>query len=78
LRAAAIPRKDIQQLSVRAARWDARNLEIQQTLAAGQTDLRVMQTDVVQGLEDIGPDANYWLNRCTADYYGAHSITANP
>ncbi|MBE3039069.1 MAG: hypothetical protein IMZ62_09700 [Chloroflexi bacterium] len=78
LRAAAIPRKDIQQLSVRAARWDARNHEIQQTLAAGQTDLRVAQTDVVQGLEDIGPDANYWLNRCAADYYGAHSITANP
>jgi len=78
LHAAAIPRKDIQQLSVRAVRWDARNLEIQQTLTAGQTDLRVPQTDVVQGLEDIGPDTNYWLNRCAADYYGAHSITANP
>jgi len=78
LRAAAIPRKDIQQLSVRAIHWDARNLEIQKTLAAGQIDLRVAQTDVVQGLEDIGPDANYWLNRCAADYYSAHSIIANP
>ena len=78
LRVVSIPRTDIQQLSVRAKRWDRRNLVIQQALAAGQTDLQVKQTDVVQGLEDIGPDASYWLNRCAADYYGAHSISANP
>jgi hypothetical protein len=40
--------------------------------------VQVQQTDVVQTLEDIGPDPDFWINRCAAVYFGAGSITAKP
>lgn len=77
-RVAAVVNRDIAQLSVRAGRWDARNAQILTAAADGQQDIQVRQIDVVQGLEDIGPDPAYWVNRCTAMYYGVRSITAEP
>lgn len=77
-RAATVVNRDLAQLSVRAGRWDARNAQILTAAADGQQDIQVRQIDVVQGLEDIGPDADYWVNRCAALYYGVRSITAKP
>jgi hypothetical protein len=65
-------------LSTWAARWDDRDRQIRQSLAAGAQDLQVREIEVVQSLEDMGPNADFWINRCAAVYYGAKSITANP
>ncbi len=78
LRAMTVVRADIARLAVRAERWDARNAEILQELAAGKQDIQVRQVDVVQTLEDMGPDPSQWINGCASDFYGARSITASP
>jgi hypothetical protein len=77
-RAAGVARSDITQLAVKAARWDVRNEQIRQAVAAGDLDVQVQQVDVVQSLEDIGPNSKHWINACAAVFYGARSITANP
>jgi hypothetical protein len=78
IRAASATRLDITRMSAWAERWDTRNAQILQQLAAGQTDVRVRQTDVVQTLEDIGPEPTFWINACASVFYGASSIQANP
>lgn len=78
LRAVSTIQADLTQLSIRAERWDARSGDIQQAAATGVRDIEVKQVDVVAGLEDIGPDPNFWINRCAAVYYGVNSITASP
>jgi hypothetical protein len=61
-----------------AGRWDERDARIRELLAAGQTDLSVPEIEVVRGLEDLGPDAGHWVNRCAAAYYRANSLKALP
>lgn len=78
IRAAAATRQDVTRLSAWADRWDARNTQILQQLGTGQMDVRVRQTDVVQSLEDIGPEPSFWINACASVFYGARSIQANP
>lgn len=78
LRLAPIPRQEQAVLAERAARWDARDAQIRAALAGGLAAVTVRQTDVVQTLEDLGPDPRYWVNVCAAMYYGAESITAEP
>jgi hypothetical protein len=65
-------------LSVKAARWDVRQVQIEAQLSNGQRDLQVKEVDVVQGLEDLGPKPDAWVNQCAAGYYGVHTITALP
>jgi hypothetical protein len=65
-------------MSAWAQRWDERDAQIWTLKAAGQTDLVLNQTEVVRGLEDIGPDPAHWVNRCTAAYYNLNSIQALP
>ncbi len=77
-RAAGVARSDIAILSVKAVRWDARNAQILQAIGAGDADVQVRQVDVVQSLEDMGPNSKHWINACAAVFYGARSITANP
>jgi hypothetical protein len=78
LRSASIPLQDAGSLAVRAQRWDARDAQVLEDLRKGVLDVQVRQVDVVQGLEDIGPDATHWINACAAVFYGAHFITASP
>lgn len=92
-RAAAVVGSDIARLSVRAERWDARNGQILSAIIAENDgnaenasnapgafnlDIQVQQVDVVQSLEDMGPNSSHWINRCAAVFYGVHSITAKP
>lgn len=77
-RASIVARKDMDQLSSWAARWDTRDQQIRQAVAAGNLDITVRQVEVVQSLEDIGPDATHWINKCASVFYDAHSITAAP
>ena len=78
LRSVASFRRDVAQLAPRAARWDARDAQIETSIRGGSLDLQVKQTDVVQTLGDIGPDPHNWINACAAVFYGARSITASP
>lgn len=65
-------------LSVWAERWDARDLQIRQSISNGILDIGVKQIEVVRTLEDLGPDPYHWINACATVYYGARSIIANP
>ena len=67
-----------QALAVKAQRWDKRDAHIRAEREAGVLQVQAPQMDVVQGLEDLGPDAQHWLNRCAAGDYGVQSITAQP
>jgi hypothetical protein len=78
LRVLPVVRQDVAALAVRAERWDARSAQIRADIATGQLEVQTHQVDVVQSLEDIGPRANFWINRCAAVYYGANTIIANP
>lgn len=78
LRALPALRQETAQLAVRAARWDERAAQIRASLDGGQRQVLTREVDVVQGLEDIGPNPDFWINRCAAVYFGASSITAKP
>ncbi len=69
---------ETQALAVRAERWDARDAQIRADFAAGVIQIQTTEVDVVQGLEDFGPEAEHWTNRCGAAYYGVQSIIAKP
>jgi hypothetical protein len=44
----------------------------------GQTDPIVPQFDGVLGVKELDVNANHWVNRCAAKYYGFNSIRAFP
>lgn len=78
LRGISSARKDIAVLSVKAARWDSRHALILAAAASGQRDVQVKEMDVVQSLDDIGPETGLWINQCAAIDYGVDTIAANP
>jgi hypothetical protein len=78
IRSLTYPINEGQVLQVKAQRWDARHELIQEARSTGLRDLRVQEVDVVSSLEDIGPNPEYWVNGCVAQYYGLDSITALP
>lgn len=59
-----------------AAQWDARDAYIRQAVAAGATDLEVEQLDTIGGVQEYKHDANHWVNRCAADFYGLRTLRA--
>jgi hypothetical protein len=69
---------DVPQYRARAELWDKRQAKIFKLLAQGQTDLVVEQFDGVEGVKEIDVNANHWVNRCAAQYYGVNSIRAFP
>jgi hypothetical protein len=78
LRALAPMREEISLLAVKAARWDERDAQILAQRGAGVREVLVRETDVVQTLEDLSPDKDFWVNRCASRYYNVESITALP
>jgi hypothetical protein len=64
------------EMTIWAERWDERDALIRERRDAGEIDLVIAEVEVVRGLEDIGPDADHWVNRCAAIYYGVETITA--
>ena len=65
-------------MQVKAARFDARDAEIRTARVAGIMNIRVHEVDVVQTLEDIGPDVDQWVNVCARAYYQVSGIWALP
>lgn len=76
LRSVSLPLNEAQVMRVKAARWDAREVEILAQRDAGAKDVRIREVDVVSTLEDFSPDADYWVNGCAADYYQVERIIA--
>ena len=74
LRVASQTYAKIAPLRQRAALWDARDRQIRAQLAAGAEDLLVPALDSIAGLSEIGPNPNYFVNRCSANYYGLKTI----
>jgi len=78
LRAASIALADIPAYRERATMWDAREAQIYLLREQGQTDIMVNQFDGVEGVKEMDVNANHWVNRCAAKYYGLDSIRAVP
>jgi len=78
LRAASVALADVPVYRQRAAWWDEREAQIYQSIEQGQTDLIVQQFDGVEGVKEMDVNANHWVNRCAAKYYGVNSISAYP
>jgi hypothetical protein len=78
LRAAWIALADVPEYRQRAAWWDEREAQIYQWIEEGHTNLIVQQFDGVEGVKEMDVNANHWVNRCAAKYYGVDSIRAYP
>jgi hypothetical protein len=78
LRAAWLTALDIPVYSERAYWWDVRDGMIHEAIAQGQTKLFVQQFDGVEGVKEMDVNANHWVNRCVAKYYGVKSVRAYP
>jgi hypothetical protein len=78
LRAAQAALADVPVYRQRAVWWDARETMIYQSIEQGQTDLVVQQFDGVDGVKEMDVNANHWVNRCVAKYYGVNSVKAYP
>ena len=60
----------------RAAAWDLRDAQIRADVDAGLTEIIVPEFDSLHGIKEIDSEANHWVNRCAARYYGVDTITA--
>ena len=78
LRALPLQRAEIALMQVKAARFDERDAQIRAARAAGVMNIEVREVDVVQTLEDLGPDVDYWVNVCARAYYQVSGIWAKP
>ena len=60
-----------------AERWEQREIEINEKIKEGQTQLvvKMIPTNIME-IEHLQSDPNHWINRCAAQYYGIESISA--
>lgn len=68
--------QETSEMAFKAGLWDQRDAEIRAARSAGDREVIVRETDVVQSLQELGPDPGFWVNRCAALYYDVDSITA--
>jgi hypothetical protein len=57
-----------------AQRWDEREAYLHSLITAGETDLAIPALDGYEGTKELDLQANFWVNRCAAEYYGVNSI----
>ena len=72
----AFGRAELGPMREHARAWDARNAQILADRTAGQTDLVVANLPDLGGISELRDDPNHYINRCAAQYYGVHSISA--
>ncbi|GAP05317.1 MAG TPA: hypothetical protein DEQ80_10730 [Anaerolinea thermolimosa] len=75
-KALPVLQQETSRMALKAGLWDQRDAEIRAARAAGDMEVVVRETDVVQSLQELGPDPEFWVNRCAALYYDIDSITA--
>jgi hypothetical protein len=56
--------------------WDERDAGIRAAVAAGATDLSVIQLDSIGDVIEYKGDPQHWVNLCAAQYYGLNSLVA--
>lgn len=76
LRVAGILYNLVPEYRAHAIAWDERDEQIRQAVAAGATDLVVVQLDTMGGVQEYKGNPAFWVNRCAAEYYGLHSLRA--
>ena len=59
----------------KAVLWDARAEYIKNQKDEGSVELIVPSIDSIDGLFELSPDPNHWVNRCAAGYYQVNSIS---
>jgi hypothetical protein len=74
LRLAVLTYTGIEPYRQRATQWDARDQLIRAELAVGAQDLVVPALDSIAALSEINSDPAYFVNRCSAQYYGLNTI----
>ena len=57
------------------AKWDQRHQQLAQMAEKGDRDVTVFGLENRFGISDLRVEADYWVNRCMAEYYGFSSIT---
>lgn len=65
-------------LQQRAQNWDARHAQLLAARAQGAHTVSVAAREIVDGLEDLHEEANFWVNACMAEYYGLESLVPTP
>jgi Family of unknown function (DUF6056) len=58
--------------------WDARQQQILTQKAQGIQDIVVPQLPGIAHVKELDTLANFWVNRCAANFYGVSSISAPP
>jgi hypothetical protein len=63
----------------RAVIWDERDQYIREAVQQGTqvVDVYGIDSQPVEGLHDLKPDGNHWVNHCAARYYGVKEIRAS-
>jgi len=60
-----------------AERWEQREVEIEEKIQEGQTQLVVKMIPTnIMGIEHLQSDSSNWINICAARYYGIENILA--
>ncbi|HEX2696326.1 MAG TPA: hypothetical protein VHM28_01370 [Anaerolineales bacterium] len=59
-----------------ASAWDDRQKQILALKASGERDIVVPQLPGIEHVKELDTSPEFWVNRCAADFYGVHSISA--
>jgi hypothetical protein len=59
-----------------AAIWDIRQNILLADKASGIQDVTTFKIYSIEGVKELDPNADHWVNRCAAHYYGFRSISA--
>jgi len=70
--------RDLPLYAERAEAWDARDAQIRQLKAQGETDLVVKHFGGFQGVKEWEVYPEHWVNRCVAKYYQINTIRTVP
>jgi hypothetical protein len=66
----------VPEFRARALAWDERDASIRLGKAQGMEDIPVKEFDAVSGIQEMSPDANFWVNGCAAQFYQVGTIEA--
>jgi hypothetical protein len=58
-----------------ASRWDERHEQLSDLAAQGAREASAFGLENRFGISDLRVEADYWVNRCMADFYGFSSLT---
>jgi uncharacterized protein DUF6056 len=68
--------QDLPAYRVWSSDWDVRQAQILAQKDEGQQDIIVPQLPGIEHVKELDTRSKYWVNRCAAEFYGVHSISA--